>query len=193
MAEFFKNYPAVASALVGLVGIAIGFIGNGLINRAKRQHELEDRDFNRRAEIWDARINEAREYIDTWNLVVHMHQKVYRVLKGGDSGDLTLLIQDVKEHYSNLPLLLDEGARKRASITILDDDELINLLNRLLSDLSPSMIKFLEIQNILDQSTTAEIKKGDLAELLDVLREADKLITKMKIRLDKLAEKVPQK
>ena len=49
-ATFFKDYPALIPAITGIVGIILGFVFNGLLARRKRKHELEDRDFNRRAD-----------------------------------------------------------------------------------------------------------------------------------------------
>src|SRR5262245_57579520 len=63
-----------------MLGLFVGYYLNQALYQKRRQDELADRESNRRAEIYDDRIQEAQAYIDAYKeaslMLVFLEQKL---------------------------------------------------------------------------------------------------------------------
>jgi hypothetical protein len=176
-------------AFTGLLGLFIGYFLNQALYKRKRDDELADRDFNRRAAIWDMRIKEAREVVESLQMGIQTMDDLGGITSPETFGARLLQITG-DEAYRNLPLLLTEASRKADSIKILNDKPLTDLNWELAALLIPTSGK---IANALWNFSKGEIYdyKTESKGIAESAEKAFAVITKMKARLDILAQKVP--
>jgi hypothetical protein len=172
----------------------------------KRQDDLADREFTRRATVYDMRIKEAREVLESWTTFIYFTKDVARILSEEKSlKGITRSLANYGEDIKGIPSMRHEVKRKESSIIILNDKELLDLQIELSQKLELPMENLTILENNLiaiekgkkfdvekhDVKDIRDITKNiDLAELGKALREANVIITTMKIRLDKLAQTV---
>jgi hypothetical protein len=188
-ATIVKDYAVLITAGAGLLGIVLTFIFTRSHYLRSRKWELDDREYKRRSEIKEKRIQEAREYVEAWNVVIQVNVNLQTLIEESKQKE------NIKENlmsnlqlYENLPTLLHEGARKAASITILNDKVLGDLQNKLQTILDPVSFRMIEIfQRFFEEDSIEDVTEDELEKLSKALNRADKIITKMKIRLDELS------
>ena len=158
----------------------------------KRQDDLADRDFNRRATVHDMRIKEAREVVDTWGLLNNYMRHVNGTfLEASSMKQKNDHLDYLARNNATLPSLLTNVSNQSASIDILNDEELTSLYKALYSMMYLPMKHQFEVAEKLLADDELDVKDLKVNDYSDVIREADKLIVRMKARLDKLAQKVP--
>jgi len=158
----------------------------------KRQDDLADRDYIRRAAIHDMRIKDAREVVNTMGLLNNLNRQVNSVFLQESSmkqknEDLNYLARN----NSALPSLLTDIWNQQASIDILNDAELSSLQRELHSTMYLPMKSLKEIAEKLYANDKLDVQDMKVNDYSDVIIEADRLIVRMKARLDKLAQTVP--
>ena len=158
----------------------------------KRQDDLADRDFIRRAAIHDMRIKDAREVVNTWGLLNSLMSHGNDVFIEESSMERkNEHLNYLAEKYANLPSLLTNMSNQQAGIDILNDAELTSLQKELFSTMYIPMKNLWEITDKLFADEKLDVKDMKVNDFSDVITKADILIVRMKARLDKLAEKVP--
>ncbi len=143
---------------------------------------------DRRAVPYDQRIREAREYVDTKNAILLEMGAFYRAAK--EPREIFFDHLAIMERKAaNFASRINESIEKVSCIEILDDKELSEL-DAVLTQMVVN--KFKSFSDILYKvaKKTVAIDEVDI-ETIAVPVEAGKIITMMKIRLDKLAAKVP--
>ncbi len=187
LATFFKDYPGLVTALVGLIGIAIGFIGNGLLNRAKRRNELEDREFSRRAEIYDVRIQEARDTLENWSYTNSMMAGYASLTRQGEWNTVMQLLKDLPTLNTSQMI---QNSNKWVSFDLLNDDELTNLRKEFFSITRTPMLGIPKVIDEFLEDNDFGKCQTKLQEYENALGKGTQLIKKMKARLDKLSSEL---
>jgi hypothetical protein len=187
----------IVPAVTLILGLFIGyFLKQSEYNR-QRKDELADRDFNRRAAIYDMRIQEAREYVDRMGTFIEFVEQVTGILKKSNmKSEAESEFESLGDAVLSLPAKMSELSTKRAGIEILNDEEIKNLFKELRRKYSPAVNQFMDVIEKIsreDYDIDLEVfKEGiDFDKTVNDLHDANKIFTKMKARLDKLAEKVP--
>jgi hypothetical protein len=187
--------------VVEFLGIVITAVLTYLFTRShyerKRQDDLADRDFIRRAAIHDMRIKEARDYIDKLSISIVLFEHLTGVLKESNrKSDVEEEFEVHEDLFMSFPSIMSEMSTKQASIEILNDEEIKKLFKDLALIASPTLHILVELINGISQEEDdidiTKYKEGiDFDKIKDAFGDADKILTKIKARLDKLAEKVP--
>src|SRR5215211_1062698 len=199
MAEFLKDYGVLVTAVVGLIGIILGFV-------LGRLNTTESRGFARRASVYDMRIHEAREFVETLSIAMQHYKDWLRILD--EENTVTSIEKRVDAYlpeFSKLPLMINTALRQQSGIHLLNDKSLSDLLDEFLSKISPSTIDFKYMDIMLfakAQKRTDNVKKTladfrnrvekgqviDEDELLDLEQASNVDITDLKegIGLEKM-------
>jgi hypothetical protein len=184
--------------IIEFVGaVLIAFITHYLTKshyERKRQDDLADRQFNRRATVYDMRINEARLLLDNWDSTIHFYGTfifgIAFTLLEGDTSEIARRKQ-VENSSTQMALLLKENTVSKSSLFVLNDKELLDLQDEYKSvflDIVLNQIEILERFVKKDASDTELL--DDVKTFSKDVNKASNLITKMKIRLDELVQTV---
>ena len=187
----FKEYPAVVNAVVGLIGIFLGFF-------LGRWNTKESRDFTRRAEIHDMRIREARDYIDTW--ADYADFMWFIQISTAGKKDRKKLNKDIAFYEKQFPELaqrVGELSKKGVSLNLLNDAELTNLKEELIMSIHPltenvEASEKLPLEDRILEGKTFELQNMTSEEFINIKSKVYKIVTKMKARLDRLSKGVPK-
>lgn len=195
-ATLFKDYPQLIPAIAGIAGIVLGYFSNSLINRTKRKHELEDREFARRVTVYDKRIKEAEDFIEEMEAFTNVLSRfiintLYFLLDEEKKElNLEVLMADVDNSFKAFsPEKIEQV--KKSSLKILDDKELIDLHKEIQEIMLPilrtnfEILDKLNVDGITDKSIFDDLKVMD-----EGVKKVDALIIKMRKRLDKLASEL---
>jgi len=189
-ATILKEYPALVAAVSALLIAILGFLFNRWNSTHNKNLEIQKKEYDRRASIYDLRIKEAREYVDLWHHLIQAVREFHGILLD----EPKLMVSNMETHkkkYTHLAEEIGESMQKNAtSISILNDPELGRLNQELSLLMYPKITSQVEVIKKFVLENTYNIKDTTI-KALEVSEEADKLIIKMKIRLDKLAQKVP--
>jgi hypothetical protein len=147
------------------------------------------RNLDRRAVPYDQRIQVAKKYVDTLQIEILSFERFYDILIDGPKA-FHEKFEDFMREFPNLSSLIQEFTLNVSIIRRVNDSELSRLDEELNSLVSPIMENFLDVWDRLISEENVDLKSIDLEKLI-FPDEVDNIITKMKIRLDKLAEKVP--
>ena len=194
LAEFLKEYSLLVTTITGLITLILGYYLGKWDAERKRKWELEDRDYKRRAEIWDMKITEARQCLGSWAHVTRLLQQVVRELsekrslKEVDDG-----LEWIKDDILNLSSKLVRES-SFLSIGSLHDGELTSLskafgitIHQPLKELILISEKILEA----DDEDSVDIKEFNVDGFDDALYKGEKIIEQMKAKVGLLAQKVP--
>lgn len=166
----------------------------------KRKDDLEDRDFNRHASVYDMRIKEARDYVDKLDAYVNMLGKFsvsttyFFFLEKDKIKGLDALMEELDSSLSDMSLFSKEIKGGKSSLTILNDNELIDLHKAFKGFVFPIMDNMwgilgkIKTDNV--DAASNKIPKDELIALGKASTDMDKIVTKMKIRLDELSRTV---
>jgi hypothetical protein len=129
-AVFFKEYPAVVTAVVGLLGIVIGVVLTKWNDRRKKS-AFEKGELDTRAAVHDSKIKEARDLVDVFDsiicgLVSHVEQLV-TVIKESDADQIMSEFRKMNELRLMLKSLLAESKSRFADIALLNDRRLLEM------------------------------------------------------------------
>jgi hypothetical protein len=163
-----------------ILGIFIGYFLKQAEYERKRRDDLADRELDRRTKVRDRCIEEARIYLDTyWNVAQTLSIHEMFLGAGVEKG-----VTKEQENYILNTML--ENRKRVSSIYSLDDAEL-NLLHGVLDAVySTENEQKLELENFISSGEPV-----DHDAVIDRVQSFNTVmhqyITKMKIRLDKLA------
>ena len=185
---FFKEYPAVVTAVVGLLGLVLGAVLTRW-NDSRKKSALENGKVDRRAAVHDSKIKEARELVDAFHsiicgLVSHVEELV-TVIRDSDADQITSEFHKMNELRLKMKSLLAESKSSLADIALLNDRRLLEMfLNladsaRTVSDEAQAIpgeyaygdsafahTRLKKLQNILAESLLAvKSIKGEIEEL----------------------------
>jgi hypothetical protein len=153
----------------------------------KRQDDLADRDFNRRAAIRDGRIQEAREYVDKWNNLIFIVNEINsKALQATSLNDIRQVL-DV-EAYNHFYLILEEVTKQVSILHILDDEELLDWHKKFLPSLLPLIRYLFETLKGIVQNNNFDIDKNKLMTLSRLCTNSVVAFARMNYRLDELAQ-----
>lgn len=127
---FFKEYPAVVTAVVGLLGLVLGAVLTRW-NDSRKKSALENREVDKRAAVHDSKIKEARELVDAFDsiicsLVSHVEELV-TVIKESDADQITSEFHRMNELRLKMKSLLAESKSSLADIALLNDRRLLEM------------------------------------------------------------------
>jgi hypothetical protein len=186
MEEYLKNNPQVLGALIttaGLITVAIlGFI----FNMYHKKFEIEK---SRRTIPYDKRIEEAIKYVETLNIELLSFRQFYDILTD-EPNAFHQNLKDYMEDFSDLPRLMQEFTLNASIIKRIKDKELSRLDYDLGTLFLPIMENYVNLFYLLSSKKRIDLRDIDLDGLI-IPDAVDSLITKMKMRLDYLAEKAP--
>lgn len=174
-----------------ILGIFVGYFLNQALYEKKRKDDLADRDFNRRATIYDMRIKEAREYVDAYydilrRINIYEEELIEQAKIPTNLG--TFLRQNHKK-YDEIPDLMQELSKKMQSLYILDDTELKDLFQEVTLTLLLEVDNIKRIEGTISATEIFDEKaESDRAILFSAM--TTRLITKMQQRLDKLSQTI---
>ena len=185
-----KDYPAAVTAVAGLIGIILTFVFARLNDSRKRKFELENRRLDKRAVVYDMRIKEAREYVDTSNAILHEMNAFHSAVT--DENDIFQEpITVMEKTAATLASRINEATLKMSCIEILKDRELIELNKEFTRITHPKIKSFAQILYKVVIKRTVDIKDVNI-EVLAVPVEVERLITQMKYRLDELEQNIKE-
>jgi hypothetical protein len=189
--------------IVPFLGVIIGGFILYFLNKSRDQ---ENREYNKRAEIHDRRIKEARDVLEKWTSFIYFSAEVTKIINQEKSlTGITRRLASYDDEFKSIPVMRHEAITKESSIDILNDKELSDLKIELSQKLQLSMQNLTTLEDNLraiEESLRFGIEKLNVKDISDItknveldksgeaLREANKIITKMKIRLDELAKTV---
>ena len=99
----------------------------------KRQDDLTDRESNRRAEIYDDRIQEVQAYIDAYREAVLQLGFLESKLSMANVFELQKTIAESFEQFENIRTLTHFTSKRLHSIDFLNDKELLELNYKLVT------------------------------------------------------------
>jgi hypothetical protein len=180
-----------------MLGYAVGYYVKKAEYERQRRDDLADRDFNRRAAIYDMRIQEAREYVGMMSIFLENLEQVTRILKESNGkSEAESEFEYYGDTFLSISSKMSELSTKRASIEILNDEEIKNLFKEVRLQSPSSLDQFMAVIDKLykeeDDIEFRKLKEGiEFGKIEDALRNTNKIFTKIKARLDKLAQTVP--
>ena len=129
-AAFFKDYPALVTALAGGLGLILGVVLTKWNDRRKKS-TLEERELDERVAVNDSKIKEARELVDAFHsiicdLVSHVEDLV-AVISDGNVDQITEEFHKLNEFRLKMKSLLTESRSKLADIALLKDRQLLEM------------------------------------------------------------------
>jgi hypothetical protein len=187
MTEYLKANPMLVAALItATAGITLA-IFNNLFSRWNASH---NKHLELRATNHANRIQEAREYLEEWKDLIDM-MKAYYMIFTGEPSLINYELERAADNYANYPYI-NKKLENIEIFEILNDAELNRLNLAFLIDMEPRMSVFGDLFDGLKKPERFSMLMSEI-EQLNVPIEVSELITKMKIRLDKLASKVPNK
>src|SRR5689334_24832729 len=127
---FFKEYPAVVTAVVGLLGLVFGAVLTRW-NDSRKKSALENGKVDKRAAVHDSKIKEARELVDAFDtiicgLVSHVEELV-TVIKESNVDQITYEFRKMNELRLKMKSLLAESRSSLADIALLHDRRLLEM------------------------------------------------------------------
>src|SRR5687768_10729251 len=193
-----ENLRIIIPAAVALVSIALTYFFTKRHYERTRKWELKDRQFK-----------EAYAYLDTYHNIVEIienyettilkivknHEELLKELSEGQEIDEKIKRRNeaYRTAFAEMPKLLWSGFELRASITILGDSKLSNLDDDLRSLVTPELGKlyhFIKRIDDADENEKFEDIDAELDRVDKFYEEARFVIADMKLRLDRLAQKV---
>src|SRR6266508_265636 len=128
LAAIYEKYQVIINLVSGLVLAGAGYLFGKWDSERKRKWELDDREYKRRSEIYDMRIQEAREYVDRLSTYPEILGQFTSILKESiTKSEVEREFEVYRDVFlSFLPKML-ELSTKGASIEILNDGEIKNL------------------------------------------------------------------
>jgi hypothetical protein len=184
MIEYLKANPLLVGALITAVAGGVLAILNFLFNR---WNDNRRRNLEKRATIHDRNIQDARDYLEEWIDVINM-MKSYHMAFTGDTNRINYELERIDKNYADYPFI-NKKLQNMEVFDILNDAELEKLNIEFLMAMSPRMDILIEMLNMLQFETKFDMEMVQIEEL-NVPIEVSNLITKMKIRLDKLASEL---
>lgn len=182
-------------ALIGAIALILSNWITFYLTRShyeqKRKDDLVDREnerrFARHTANLDRNIQEAREYIEAWYVLV---QVLNRFKDVNNVSSFKEELGGVVDDIEDLPQLLTRAFRRIDSISILEDRELSDLHKTLTSMVTPGAESLIELMDKQDKDDIL-VKESELVKVAKKSTKAIKIISEMKKRLDKLAVQVP--
>jgi hypothetical protein len=178
--------------------IFIAFISHYLTRshyERKRQDDLADRDFNRRAAVHDMRIQEAREVVEKFSKIVSIASEFIRLVEQeNDLESVIKLFPYGKDEIEKFPALMMDATNGKSSIELLKDKKLSGLIKKFFDLLRPSFEKIFshyavlenkfdevrkDIKEISKRTRDGGITRDELSELEEMVSNLD-----MKSRID---------
>ncbi len=180
--------------IASFAGIILGYFFQKWSDERKRAWELEDRKNNKRTEIRDMRIKEAREFLDTY---VNVLQEITN-LEGSITEEVTgvalspLMVQpDTFENklrkYQQMYELLSDTKKKAMSILILNDMELNEQYTGLASFVIDEMGNLARLLKSVADGDVYEDSADYVKRVLTFHERALAYIQVMQTRLDEIA------
>ncbi|SRR6266508_2268310 len=184
-AAFFKEYPAIVTAVAGLLGIVLGFVFNGFITRTKRKHELEDRQVNRRIKFRETKVEEVQAYINTYIDVCRiLNEYECIVLTNGE------MDEETNRDFNRIMGLFTPLRQGLQSLMSLNDLELTKANHELVIHFDieyRTAVDLIDIYNRIDDFGKHVMLKRMLRNHYDLTA----YLTIMQTRLNELAQSVP--
>ncbi len=192
LAAFFKEYPAVVTVGVGLLGMILGAVLMRWSDRRKKS-EIQNSELDQHAAVHDLKIKEARDLVDafdsiTRDLTSHVEELV-TVIRDGDVDQITEEFHKMNEFRLKMKLLLAESKGKLADIALLNDRQLLEMFLTL-ADSARTVSD--EAQAIPGEYAYGDSAFADtrLKKLGDLLAESLVTMKSIKERIEELAAQI---
>ncbi len=183
-----ETLKILVPAFTAILGIFIGYFLKKSEYERQRRDELADRGFNRRAEIYDRRIQEARDTLENWSYTNSLLALYASLTRQGEWNAVIQLLKDYSAQISSLKIL--EDSSRWISFDLLNDDKLTNLRKEFFSITRTPMLGIPKVIDEFLEDDDFSKCQSKLQEYGDALRDGNGFITKMKARLDELAKTV---
>jgi DNA-binding transcriptional MerR regulator len=180
--------------IIEFFGIVITAVLTYLFTRShyerKRRDDLADRDFIRRATVYDMKIKKVRDYVDTLQDIFSLNARVISTLLSPDG--LTLdVVTEIEQQSANLVDLHEKASKQVLDTYGLGDAEFKSLHSKVSSISKTNKVAETTGTILKRGRSNADIKKLKKLQKANALAEIE--IMHLKARLDKLAETVPNK
>ena len=201
-ATFFKDYPAIVPAIATVLAAILGFFFVRWNSTHNKNLDLQKKDFDRRASNHARQIQEARDTLEKWTSFSYYSRETLRTISvEKDFQSITHRLESYDEEFKKIPSMRHEAIIRESSIEMLEDKELSNLQTKLFLTLGIVLKNLRMIDNNL-RTIEGNLKLGntDISDITEnvnfeeaekAFEEANKIITHMKIRLNKLSQTVP--
>ena len=138
----------------------------------------------------DARIQEAREYVSQWETVIKVLLKLNQAFKMGNLSKMKKEIKRIRGDFDNLDTLPEEISKRKASIAMLNDKKILDLVMELVLLTNPTSARMFELAYDVEIEGTFDVEVDELNKFSEIIRNADNLMTRIKIRLDELSKTI---
>jgi len=185
-ATILKEYPALVAAFSALVLAVLGYLFNRLNSIHNKNLEIEKKEYDRRAAIYNKQIQEAREYVDTLFDLLYLQWQLINILMNSSSitnKGREMLLEESKQ----VSVLWGKANKQVLSIKILNDDELASLHTKIVENAFRDVDYIVTVTGGVLDGSYKSFDKERLKRLADVFGDGKLMIADMKIRLDKLA------
>ncbi len=189
---FFKEYPAIVTVGVGLLGMILGVVLTRW-NDSRKKSELQNTELDKRSVVHDTKINEARDLVDAFDSIIrdltsHV-EKLVALIRAGEGDQITEEFHKMNEFRLKMKSLLAESKRKLADIALLNDRQLLEMFLTL-ADSARTVSD--EAQEIPGEYAYGDSAFADtrLKKLEDLLAESLLTVKSIKGRIEELAAQV---
>jgi hypothetical protein len=154
----------------------------------KRRDELDDRDYLRRVEVHDKKIQDARDFVDKYESIIDEVYRYTRRFKGvfiiADAENKRKELRNLERLKSDITVLRKEAHKKFNGVLFLGDARLLEYSSALLTLASKTVQ---DTQQLLQNLLIGTINKGNELDAIEkTTQEANRLTRLMQKRLDEM-------